>query len=67
MGTTIDTGKADFFVENEGNIRRYVDDLEQTGARAELALQNAATTDQKVKSAVLNAHHELADLKMQLH
>ena len=52
---------------NEENIRRCVDDLEKTGARAELALQQVRNVDQKVKDAVLNAHHELADLKMQLH
>lgn len=56
-----------FDSQDDKSIRRCVDDLEEIGGRAELALQGAVGVDAKVRTAVLHAHSELADLKRQLH
>jgi len=53
--------------EDDGRIRRCVDDMEEIGKRAELALQQTRGIDSQVKVAVTNAHRELLELKMQLH
>ena len=53
--------------EDDGRIRRCVDDLEEIGKPAELALQQAQGIDSQFKVAVTNAHRELLELKMQLH
>jgi predicted DNA binding CopG/RHH family protein len=56
-----------FDSQDDRSIRRCVDDLEEIGGRAELALQGAVGVDAKVRTAVVHAHSELADLKRQLH
>ena len=56
-----------FNSHDDKSILRSVDDLEEIGGRAELALQGAVGVDAKVKSAVVHAHSELADLKRHLH
>ena len=44
-----------------------VDDMEETGDRAKKAVESAKNLAQQTKSAVLQAHQQLADLKHQLH
>jgi hypothetical protein len=56
-----------FDSHDDKSILRCVDDLEEIGGRAEFALQGAVGVDAKVKTAVVHAHSELADLKRQLH
>ncbi len=48
-------------------IRRYVDDLERLGDRAERACQQAGGLDARITDAVSSMHSELSDLKRQLH
>jgi hypothetical protein len=56
-----------FDSDDDKSILRCVDDLEEIGGRAEFALKGVAGLDAKVKTAVVHAHSELADLKRQLH
>ena len=53
--------------DDEDTVRRCVDDLEQPGDRAKDACQRADNVDDKLKSAVMQAHLELSDSKHQLH
>lgn len=54
--------------QDENQIRQCVDDLEQLGDRAKDACENApADIDSQLRSAVMQAHRELSDLKHQLH
>ena len=53
--------------KDENRMRQWIDDLEQTGDRAEQACQRATNVNAKVKSAVTSVHAELSDLKKQLH
>jgi hypothetical protein len=48
-------------------ITRCVDDLEETGGRAEVALKGIPGVDTKLSNAVLHAHSELTELKRELH
>jgi hypothetical protein len=52
---------------DEDRMRRFVDDLERLGDRAEQACERAANVNANVKSAVSSVHAELTDLKKQLH
>jgi hypothetical protein len=52
---------------DEKQITRCVDDLEETGGRAEMALKGVPGVDAKLSNAVLHAHSELTELKRQLH
>jgi len=53
--------------QDEDTVRQYVNDLEQLGDRAKDACQRAGNVDDELKSAVMQAHRELSDLKHQLH
>lgn len=53
--------------QDEDSIRQCIDDLEQLGDRAKDACERAGTVDDEVKSAVMQAHRELSELKHQLH
>jgi DNA-binding ferritin-like protein len=54
--------------QDEDQIRRCVDDLEELGDRAKDACESAqATVDSELRDAVMQAHRELSDLKHQLH
>ena len=53
--------------QDEKQITRCVDDLEETGGRAEMALKGIPGVDSKLSNAVLHAHSELTELKRQLH
>ncbi|MEA3177352.1 MAG: hypothetical protein QOI59_875 [Gammaproteobacteria bacterium] len=53
--------------QDEKQITRCVDDLEETGGRAEVALKGVPGVDTKLSNAVLHAHSELTELKMKLH
>jgi predicted DNA-binding protein len=53
--------------QDETRIRQCIDDLEDLGDRARDACERAPTVDEEIKSAVMQAHRELSDLKHQLH
>jgi hypothetical protein len=54
--------------QDEEQIRQCVDDLEELGDRAKDACeQSSGNLDGELKSAVMQAHRELSDLKHQLH
>ncbi len=53
--------------QDENRIRQCVEDLEQLGDRAKAACEQAGNVDGKLKTAVMQAHRELSDLKHQLH
>lgn len=54
--------------QDENQIRQCVDDLEQLGDRAKDACeQSSGNLDDELKSAIMQAHRELSDLKHQLH
>lgn len=52
---------------DENRIRQCIDDLEQLGDRARDACQQSGSTNEELKSAVMQAHSQLSDLKHQLH
>ena len=52
---------------DENSIRQHIDSMEQLGDRAEMALKKAGKVNDKVKSAIRQAHSELSNLKHQLH
>jgi hypothetical protein len=54
--------------QDESQIRQCVDDLEQMGDRARDACeQSTGNVDGELKTAVMQAHRELSNLKHQLH
>ena len=54
--------------QDEQQVRQYVDDLEQLGDRAKDACEHSqGNIDDELKSAIMQAHRELSDLKHQLH
>lgn len=54
--------------QDENQIRQCVDDLEQLGDRAKEACEHSTgNLDDQLKSAIMQAHRELSDLKHQLH
>jgi uncharacterized coiled-coil DUF342 family protein len=53
--------------QDENQVRQCVNDLEQLGDRAKDACEQAGTVDGELKTAVMQAHRELSDLKHQLH
>ena len=54
--------------QDENQIRQCVDDLEQLGDRAKDACEHSTgNLDDELKSAIMQAHRELSDLKHQLH
>lgn len=52
---------------DEDRIRQYVDDLEQLGDRTRDACQQSGSVNDELKTAVMQAHRELSDLKRQMH
>ena len=48
---------------DESLIREYVNKLEQMSDRATYACRQAAKVDKRLQAAVIQAHHELAELK----
>ncbi|KIF80897.1 hypothetical protein [Noviherbaspirillum autotrophicum] len=53
--------------QDENQIRQCIDDLEDLGDRAKDACENSGNVDGELRSAVMQAHRELSDLKHQLH
>lgn len=54
--------------QDENQIRECVDELEELGDRAKDACEaSSGNLDDELKSAVMQAHRELSDLKHQLH
>ena len=53
--------------EDEDAIRRCIDELEERGDRAKRACENSGGVNQQLKSAVLQAHKQISDLKHQIH
>lgn len=54
-------------MEDDDEIRQCVDELEELGDQAKAACERGGNVDQQLKSAVLQAHQELSQLKHQLH
>lgn len=53
--------------QDEEQIRQCIDELEQLGDQAKDACERAPSLDDEIKTAVMQAHRELSDLKHQLH
>ena len=53
--------------EEQTTLIECVDDMEDTSDRAKKACESARNLSQQTKSAVLQAHQQLSDLKHQLH
>lgn len=53
--------------QDENKIRQCVDELEELGDRAKDACERASNLDGQLKTAVMQAHRELSDLKHQIH
>lgn len=62
-----DKAMSDFDSNNSKQIVECVNDLEQIGHRAEMALQEAPDVDEKMRDALLHAQGELFKLKKKLH
>jgi len=59
--------KAVLGAEDEQQMRRCIDDLEQIGDRAKEACEGADMVDDEVRNAVMQAHRGLSELKHRLH
>jgi len=54
--------------QNEDQIRQCIDELEEMGDRVKDACeQSSGNVDGELKTAIMQAHRELSDLKHQLH
>lgn len=53
--------------QDQNEMIRCIDELEQMGDRAKDACERAGNVDGELRSAVMQAHRELSDLKHQLH
>ncbi|HEX2651432.1 MAG TPA: hypothetical protein VHN19_16005 [Burkholderiales bacterium] len=53
--------------EEQTTLIECVDDMEDTSDRAKKACEGSRNLSQQTKSAVLQAHQQLSDLKHQLH
>lgn len=62
-----DVAKQAIQSRDELRIRKVVDDLEQLGDRAKRVCISGARLTPQMKSAVLNMHDQLSELKHQLH
>lgn len=62
-----DKAMSDFDSSDSKQIVACVNDLEQIGHRAEMALQDAADVDEKMRDTLLHAQGELFKLKKKLH
>ena len=58
---------SDFDTSDSKQIVECVNDLEQIGHRAEMALQDATGVDEKMHDTLLHAQSELFKLKKKLH
>src|SRR5258706_1932009 len=53
--------------EEQTVLIQFVDDMEETSDRAKKAAESAKNLGAQTKSAVLQAHQQLSDLKHQMH
>ena len=53
--------------QDENQLRQCVDDLEELGDRAKDACEQAGNVEGELKTAVMQAHRQLSNLKHQLH
>lgn len=54
--------------QDETQIRKFIDEMEQMGDRAKDACEDSSVAiDGELKDAVMQAHRELSDLKHQIH
>lgn len=53
--------------QDENQIRQCIDELEQMGDRARDACEHSGSVDSELRSAIMQAHRELSELKHQLH
>ena len=54
-------------MQDDEEIRQCVDELEELGDQAKAACERGGNIDQQLRSAVMQAHQELSQLKHQLH
>ena len=62
-----DKARQELQSQDETRIRQCVDQLEELSDRAEQTAESAEGVDDQVKSAIMQAHSELSNLKQQLH
>lgn len=68
LDTQSDQARQIFQSQDEDKMRECVDTLEELGDKAKRACeQSGSNVTEQVKSAVMQAHQELSDLKHQLH
>lgn len=67
MDQRIDQAEQAMQSQDPMRIRECIDDLEQLSDRAGRAVKMAGPVDDEVREAVMEAHHELARLKLKLH
>ena len=53
--------------QDENQVQRCIDELEQLGDRAKDACEQSGNIDSELRDAVMQAHRELSSLKHQLH
>lgn len=53
--------------QDDSQVQRCIDELEQLGDRAKDACEHSGNVDGELRSAVMQAHRELSDLKHQIH
>jgi archaellum component FlaC len=53
--------------QDEQSIRRVIEELEETGDRAKRAVEQSGNISQQTKTAVLQAHEQISQLKQQTH
>jgi DNA-binding transcriptional regulator YbjK len=53
--------------QDENQVQRCIDELEQLGDRAKDACEQSRNVDGELRDAIMQAHRELSDLKHQLH
>ena len=59
--------RQDIQSENESEIVQCVDQLEELSDRAKRELERSNNIDSQIRTAILQAHKELSNLKHQLH
>jgi hypothetical protein len=63
------TSKVKSILESQdySQVVRFVDDMEEIGERAEVAIRNNVGVDDNLRKSVVHAHVELSNLKKKLH
>ena len=53
--------------QDEQSIRKVIEELEETGDRAKRAVEQSGNINPQTKTAVLQAHEQISQLKQQTH